>query len=361
LEIHNLKTLSILIILLVIILVSGGYIFKIQKQKEVEKIQVVIIETQQLISEAENAFIFNDEKRANLLYQEAWKKVLPLSEREGIPLRDEVSNLKESIEKELFPLNKIEKITDPQVIFELRPEEFSPQKMIISNSNLYLSNSQSDNIYNIKIDQKEGEIIQVPNKIELSTKIGDSITLFSEPNQFLILEEPIITKTLDFPYSDSTITALASFNKNFYLLDPQQGEIIRFRLGEESQLPGELWLSPETRKPLETKSMTIDGSIWISSKDNSLLKYYKGEFQEELILEFFPSPEGISKIAVHQNFPYLYLLTPSQNRVIILDKTGQIIKQYRSDNFNDLKDFALSENGKTIYLLNGLKIYQIEL
>jgi len=53
-------------------------------------------------------------------------------------------------------------------------------------------------------------------------------------------------------------------------------------------------------------------------------------------------------------------LEPSQNRIIILSKQGEIIKQFQSPEFDALVDFAVSGDGKKIYLLNGLKVYQIE-
>ena len=45
---------------------------------------------------------------------------------------------------------------------------------------------------------------------------------------------------------------------------------------------------------------------------------------------------------------------------MIIDKQGIVIKQFQSEKFDDLKDLAFSEDGKTIYLLNGTTIYRIK-
>ena len=42
-------------------------------------------------------------------------------------------------------------------------------------------------------------------------------------------------------------------------------------------------------------------------------------------------------------------------------KDGEIIKQFQSPKFNNLKDFDISPTGKTIYLLNGSSVYKINL
>ena len=105
--------------------------------------------------------------------------------------------------------------------------------------------------------------------------------------------------------------------------------------------------------------MVVDGSIWILNKDNSITKYYGGWPKETITLDIFPSPKNFSKIFTLPNLPYLYFLEPEQNRIVILNKKGEIVKQFQSEKFDNLLDFGVSENGKTIYLLNGLKVYKI--
>ena len=78
-------------------------------------------------------------------------------------------------------------------------------------------------------------------------------------------------------------------------------------------------------------------------------------------LEIFPSPKAFSKIFVSLQLPYLYILEPSQNRIVILNKSGQIIKQFQSEKFDSILDFAVSENGREILILNSQRIYKIEI
>ena len=104
--------------------------------------------------------------------------------------------------------------------------------------------------------------------------------------------------------------------------------------------------------------MATNGNVWILNKDNSVSRYFGGDFKETLNLLLFPYPKELSKIASQADS--LYLLEPVQNRVIILAKTGEILKQFQSEKFDTLKDFALSKDGKTIWLLNGSKVYRIK-
>jgi hypothetical protein len=82
--------------------------------------------------------------------------------------------------------------------------------------------------------------------------------------------------------------------------------------------------------------------------------------REKLKIDIFPEIKDFSKILALPNLPYLYILEPAQNRIIIINKTGEIVKQFQSEKFDNLLDFAVSENGKIIYLLNGLKVFKLE-
>ena len=209
----------------------------------------------------------------------------------------DIIDLKQSIEENLENLNKLEKIENPELVNEPDPK------------------------------------------------------LFSSPSSFLV--EP--------PSFEFNFDLSASYLSNLYFLDKKTCEIIKYSL-----LGGENWGSPKKwikdKGPCsEPKSMTVDGSVWILNGDNSILRYYAGSFQETIIPDFFPFPENITQIKTKADIPYFYLLEPVKNRVVIIDKKGKIIKQFQSEKFDNLKDVDISQDGKTIYLLNGSTIYKLKL
>jgi len=190
------------------------------------------------------------------------------------------------------------------------------------------------------------EIIENPELV----KEPDS-NLFSSPSSSLVDPPPF-----EFSFDIST-----SYFNNLYFLDKKTCEIIKYSsIGTLNWGPAKKWM--KDKGPCSNpKSMTVDGSIWILNKDNSILRYYSGSFEESIILDFFPSPENITQIKTNADIPYLYLLEPVKNRVVVIDKTGKIIKQFQSNKFNNLKDLDISPTGKTIYLLNDSDVYKIEM
>lgn len=267
-----------LILILIVVLIFGFFISELERKKEISKTKEILKAAESIFIQAENVLIFKDEKKANLLLQEAWKKILPLL-RLDTPLNKEVKILKQAIEEKLFSLNKLENIKNPQ----LAPDQ---------------------------------EIFKTQKDIFLT------------------------------------------YGTYFYFLDKKTGEILKCSKPEINK-NCQLWLNPETKKVFGAKSMAIDGSIWVLTRKNEIDRYYFGEHQETLKFNPFPPLKNPIKIWVSNSFPYLYILDPGENRILILTKKGEIVKQYQSKKFDNLLDFVVSQDGNIIYLLNGSKVYQI--
>ncbi|MBU2635171.1 hypothetical protein KJ841_01690 [Patescibacteria group bacterium] len=224
-------------------------------------------------------------------------KEISLLAEEESSLKTEALSLKESIEEKLKELNNLEIIENPELVNE----------------------PDSD--------------------------------LFSSPSSSVV----------DPPSFEFSFDISASYFSNLYFLDKETCEIIKYsRLGNLNWGSAKKWM--EDKGPCSNpKSMTVDGSVWILNGDNSILRYYSGFFEESIVLDFFPFLENITQIKTKANIPYLYLLEPVKNRVVVINKKGKIIKQFQSEKFNNLKDLDISQDGKTIYLLNSLEVYKIEM
>ena len=58
---------------------------------------------------------------------------------------------------------------------------------------------------------------------------------------------------------------------------------------------------------------------------------------------------------------YIYLLEPDAQRIVVIDKEGSYIAQYKSEQAEHAFSLAVSEKEKKIILLTGNKLYSIEL
>ena len=407
----------ILIFALIFILLLGSFIFQKEKERNLNSAKITLSNIEQKVNLAQNFLLLKNDREANLNFQSARRDLLPLT-KAGSPVIKEAKSLRENIENSLFTLSKLEKIENPQLFLELKERDFSPKNIFLLGEDIYIFSPISENLFKLS---KSGEInsIRLPQKFDLAAVFDNSLLFFKNPNIITALRKnefgtPISLE--NYP-SDLRFNGLFVFNSNLYFWDSKNcSKIIKYpylgkltpletRAGYETQpnrsklqdmfLTGLNWANPENWFKEEysslfcpaTTSITIDGSIWISADGSEIKRFYGRLWQESLLINTFPFLEKPAKIwasPARGTNSYLYILEPTKNRILIVIKSGlpaglsadlpaearraetgasakagEVLKQFQSEKFDNLLDFTVSEDGKTIWLLNGLKIYKI--
>ena len=358
---------TILILSLILVLFLGSLIFQKQAEEQLKQYQAQISDIEEKIDLAQSLLILESPqslKQAQFLLRESWEEISPIvkiAPTLSKSFDNQVVSLKEKILKELYQFSKLEEIKQPQILFEFKTGEFVPQKMIAYQKNIYFFSSYTKNIF--KLDENnQGQMIESNQEFNSVDLLGDSILFFSKPNKIISFKNDQFNQifSLETPYPNFDFNDFAIFKSNLYFLDKKAGQIVKYPYLQDLKWGSpELWLNNQTQKPTQSNSLSIDGSIWTLNK-NSISKYSTGIFRETLGSNFFPYAENLSKVFTNTTLPYLYILESAQNRIIIINKLDEVIKQFQSEKFDNLLDFSVSTNGKTIYLLNGLKVYQIE-
>lgn len=364
------KKKLIIIIVFILILAAGFFLFQKSEERNIEAYQIQINGIKEKMELAESYLLLAEynplaKKNANTLYKEAWNEVSPLlnaSLRIPKAINNQASEVKDAISEKLYSLNKLIEIAEPEIVFEFKAKEYVPQKLISSKDKIYFFSPLSENVFELDIKEKQGRIIETNRKFNEAAVISDSIAFFSKPNEITLLKDNSFQEPVNLQdfFAEPDLASLSFYRSNLYFLDKKNGAIIRYPFPSETN-PGlpESWLSSEIKTATNFESMAVDGSIWVLTKKNTIERYYSGIFQEALALDMFPEPKNFSRIFTSLELPHLYLLEPEQKRIVILDKTGQTVKQYYSDKFDNLLGFSLSQDGKTIWLLNGLKVFSI--
>lgn len=357
----------ILLVSLILVLVLGFFIFKKMEESQLKTYEEKLTQVEEKINRAESYLAVGEynsqaKNNANLLFKESWQEISVLTDLiSAFPsqLASRVSEVQNKISDNLSELNNLVEVSEPELIFEFSPDEFVPQRLVSSAGNTYFFSAYSQNIFKVS-QNKEGKLLLIDKKINSASPLSDSVLFFIKPDQLVNLRNETFGETfsLENPYSDFNFSDLSVFNSSLYFLDNKNGRITKYPyLSNFNWDQPQLWLKSEKAK--DFKSLAIDGSLWALTKENVIERYYAGLLRETLKFEIFPAPKLFSKIFTSAQLPYLYLLEPVQKRVVILSRSGQVIKQFQSEKFDNLLDFSVSENGKIIYLLNGLKVYKI--
>lgn len=352
----------ITVLVLILVLALGFFISQKEEKKKLENYQAVFTEIQGKMANVEGYLTLNDPQslsKANSLLKESFESLAPLikiSNQLPRDFRNEVIFLNDEITKKLSELNKLEEI-EPELVFEFKPEKFIPQRLLVSADNLYFFSPYAKNLFRLK-GNGDSEVITTEEKISLGINLNDSILFFSKPNQLIILKDGQFSRfPLKEPYVNFNLDDLTSFNLNLYFFDEGAGQIVKYPFQETFR-----WGEPETwlKNKIEGESIAVDGSVLILGKDNSISRFYAGELQKKMVLDVFPFAKDFSKIYTSSNLPYVFVLEPIEKRILVISKEGKIIKQFESQKFDNLLDFSISKDGKTIWLLNGLKVYKIK-
>ena len=360
----KIKKKSLFLVLTLILLLSGSYfIFKGEREEPYRKAKQTLEIAQTKIDLSENALVFKNGERANKLLQEAWNNILPLT-KTGNPMRKEALNLKQAIEKKLTPLNKLEKIEKPELIFDFSKSKpnLIPQKIIGLKKRIFLFNPFSSNLYELETEKRTNNILKENRNLWLGTIYNGLPLFFSKPNHLIYLKNKKFQEiNIKEPYLDFDFDSFSTFRSNIYFLNKKSGEIVKYSSPLTQKSFPEFWIAPKSKKATGAKSIAVDGNVWILTKNGKIDRYYAGIYKQTLDLNIFPFLKNPTKIWTSQNCSNLYLLDPSEKRIIILTKHGKILKQFQSEKFNNLLDFAVSQDKKKIWLLNGLKIYRIKI
>lgn len=142
-------------------------------------------------------------------------------------------------------------------------------------------------------------------------------------------------------------------NNRVYALDKKAGQITSFLINNGTfSKPVTAVKNSDLSKALD---LAIDGNIYVLTS-SGINKYQAGKpvsFQ----MPFLPAPfSGAGKIYTDKDAKNLYVLDTANNRVLIIDKRGNLIATLKSDKFTKLKDFQVDEKTKTIYLLNDASL-----
>lgn len=158
-------------------------------------------------------------------------------------------------------------------------------------------------------------------------------------------------------------TFLRSFGSNIYIFAPEKRNIYRYlqdKAGDYSAPVG--WLISPLGVPFDDiTSMAVDGDIWLTTKDGQIKRFTYGKAQEFSPSDLNQPFVGPLTIVTSQELQALYILEPINNRVVVLTKDGQFLKEVKSSSLGTATTILVSQELQKILAVSGSIIYEIGL
>lgn len=250
---------------------------------------------------------------------------------------------------------------------DLIKKGLSTKKLSYSLGNLLILDETLSTLVEIVISNKSQQTLAGADKlgeVKLASLNGEVAWVYSEDKGMVRVDtkskeaKAVIKNDEDW----GEISEIYGFASNVYLLDTDKNQIWKYVPVVAGYSDKQNYFKEGVKVNLsDVLRMQIDSSIWVLRRGGEILKFTQGS------ADFF-SLSGLDKpirdprsFYVSDTTDNLYLLDSGNNRLVVLDKKGVYRSQYQSDRLGIFSDLVVDEKGKKVYLLDGSKIYVMEL
>jgi len=348
------------IVLLFLLFVSIGFGIKQNLTKKYkETYQEELTQAINSLNEAET-LVSSDPKRARELFLDCKSKVDNLLAQK---IEDkELSLLSRRVDEKETQILGIYK-EDPSLYLDLSllSSGFSGDKMVFSGGNIFVFDKNGKKVVRITLDTKKTQVVVGPEQLDGIIDIfayQDSVYgVFSDGIYSLgTAKKKVIEKTWD-----GDVLAYA-YTGNIYLLDKTGNSIWRYAGSNDSFGSKQDWLAQGITVDFsKVKEIVIDGTIWVLTSTPNVSRFSQGNPQAFKINGLAPGINAIQAIHTNEENKYIYLLDKEQGRIVVLEKNGDYMAQYQSDQFKEGSEIIVSEKTSKAIVLTGEKLIQIDL
>lgn len=356
------------LILIIVFIVSIFHIRSNQQQVAEQKAfdeGVHVLQTK--LDSTESALIYNNTQTALAELTAAEDGLTLLRTSCAKPGRPEAcSTIKKRIEELLLKVRNITSV-DAQIITSLPLASATGMVKINTLLLAYSPNTSTIFTYNL-LTKESGTLLTtstgfiaaaVPKENDYALFLATDGTLLS----FNPKDKTFKAQLFSLPSSPvgHTITSLTVYNRRLYSLDAATGQLYRHETIRGGFGPGREWVKDSSLDTRGSVDVTIDGDIFILNPNGTLKKFTNGLAQSFVLQTTDPLLTSARRISTYTDLAYLYLLDTTGKRLLMYDKTGKLFKQVMSPQFSGPADMIVDEPNKTVYIIDGDKIYKIDL
>lgn len=358
----------VLALLLMIIIGAGIGLKYINDKNKVRETQF-----NSLIADAQNDF--NAAKGLQSLnFSEAKLKLESAKDKVNQALNlkrsdKKAQDLKKQIESETAAiLQQFQAQSFPEFLdLNLIKKDFKAQNLTLSNGKILLLDPSTKTLVTLDLAKKSNQILSGEDQLGAGqyAALSDNMAyVFSKDKGVLKIDTTNLKVTTVSKTDDEwgKIVSLMPFASNVYLLDSGKNKIWKYVPSSSGYSDKREYLSLDVKAELsDGLVMQIDSAIYVLKQNGQILKFLRGakdNFSYQGLDKDVKNPKSFFVSDESEN---LYLLDSGNSRLLILTKTGSYKAQIEGEKFGIASDLVVDEKGKKVYLLEGPKIYQVDL
>lgn len=361
------KLLLSLTVILAIIFIGSISVYKVRENLQAKR-QAYQNQIQAVLDKktaADAALVYGDETRALTLLQEA-KGVTANLPAENKTQKEKVIELNNEINTTLMKLQKLYTV-DPEMLTDIATinPEAKTQRLALLGDSLFAYGPDDNHYYKYDLNGKTAESKDYGNNLRLRSastpKEQDAIIFIAGDNTVAVYSKAttlLTPKDIFFPVDNVKLADLFVYNQKIYVLDPINNQIFKHSATQTGFDKGAVWVKDSGIDLTDAVSLAIDGDMFILKQNGEIIKLTAGKKADFAISGLDPKLDKPSVIWTYNNLVNIYILEPTNRRIVILDKIGKLIGQYTAVEWQNPSGMIVDEMKKTVYVLDNNKIYR---
>jgi hypothetical protein len=364
---------KIKIILIIAVICIAGFFIELAITNQRNKDAAKLKSFNSLISSIANNqdkidadFVYGNKADATQLYN-LDKDLLAQIPSADISSRQTVQALFDKQKQQLLKIQNVNNVSGlPKIAdFSNLTASAQPQNLFFANDIIYAGDSQNNAIF--KVDIKQNVVtadynlgIATSGPISFPSSGQESNIFYLSGNNIFQLDktdQPSLLK-IDLPSTPENISGLQAYSDKMYVLDKSLSQIYRYTRSANSFVNPTKWLN-QTENLASSTGLFIDdnGNLYIVYQNGLIEKYLKGKKQDLTLDPVDPAVTGASRLIVTAD--YFYVLEPAAKRLVLWNNKGTYLAQYIFTDLNNIRDFAVNDKDKQIYILSDHSVYQM--
>ncbi len=195
----------------------------------------------------------------------------------------------------------------------------------------------------------------------------DALFILTAENELLEYNQSWGLKrvTFDTGLTPISVRALKDFDGKLYILDPTYNQIWRFPSTGDTFGPPEGYFATTPSDLSQAIDLAIDGAVYVLLQDGQIYKFWGGQPQPfEITGLSQPLVRPVAMVVEgDQESGALYVADAGAERIVVLDKNGGFISQFRADQdlLNGLESLDIDEDNRVLYLSANGRLYSMPL
>lgn len=298
-----------------------------------------------------------------------------VSQAIAIRSTEEAAKLKEEIDQNSDSILQQFSVAEFPIFLDLDlvKKDFKADYLSLSLGKLLLLDPQSKTLILVDLEKKSNQILAGKEQLgeaSLASINGNLAFVYSQDKGILRIDigSQKVTSVSKKDDDWGEIADLSGFAGNVYLIDKGKkgttdaGQIWKYLPTSAGYSDNREYLTKDTKVDfVSVKRMQIESSIYILKGEGEILRFTRGA-SDHFSLGGLDKPiKNPKSIFVSSETENLYILDSENSRIVIVNKTGVYQGQYQGDRFASASDLVVDEEGKKVYILEGSKIYQMDL